>query len=177
LCVVSISLKLLRQLAEVQTPYIACPYAYAQVDLTPENCVAVAIPQQTTATNADFQQNFHPLSFHLHVVFFPITLGDITQQLCLQNILPLLVLFTGLKCLIILPAHRFLTLSARYVSHYVSSRRHVAFRGIPLVHIHHGVEEVGFTMLAAEILLRVSKAGRAMRYQRKEGEMRGKGRE
>lgn len=51
------------------------------------------------------------------------------QQLCLQDELPLLVLLTRLVGLVVLPPHRVLTLSARYIPHNMPAGGHVPFRG------------------------------------------------
>jgi len=76
------------------------------------------------------------------------------QQLRLQNILPLLVLLRALKCLIVLPPHRLLALPAVDIPDYVPPCCHVALDGFGLRDVNNGVEEVGFAMLAAEILNR-----------------------
>jgi hypothetical protein len=73
------------------------------------------------------------------------------QQLALQNILVLLVLLTGLICLVVLPPHRFVALLAHDVPHDVSARRHIPFHGITLSDVDHGGEEEGFAVLAAEV--------------------------
>ena len=74
------------------------------------------------------------------------------QQLRLQDVFPLLVFLIRLIRLIVLPPHRLLALPARNIPHYVSTGRHVAFCGFALGHIHDGVEEVGFAVLAPEAL-------------------------
>ena len=75
-----------------------------------------------------------------------------TQQLRLQYEFPFLVLLRRLKRLVVLPPHRLLALPAHYVPHDVPARRHVAFVGVRLRNVDDGVEEVGFAVLAAEVL-------------------------
>ena len=75
-----------------------------------------------------------------------------TQQLRLQDVFALLVLFRRFKRLVILPADRLLALPAVDVAHHVPARRHVAFDRLGLRDIHHRVEKVGFSVLAAEVL-------------------------
>ena len=75
-----------------------------------------------------------------------------TQQLGLEYELPFLVLLARLERLVVLPAHRLLALPAHDVPHDMPSRRHVAFGGFGLRDVDDGVEEVGFAVLAAEVL-------------------------
>ena len=75
-----------------------------------------------------------------------------TQQLRLQYELAFLVLLRLLVRLVVLPPDRLLALPAHYVPHDVPTRRHVAFVGVRLRDVHDGVEEVGFAVLAAEVL-------------------------
>lgn len=79
-------------------------------------------------------------------------LGDITQKLGLQYKLPLLIFLTALKSLIILPPYRLVALSASNIPYNMSAGGHVAFRGFACGYIYDVVEEVGFAVLAAEIL-------------------------
>ena len=83
-------------------------------------------------------------------------LGDIAQQLCLQDKLPLLILLTAFERLIVLPPHRLIALSARNIPHNMSARCHVALGGFAGCDVYDIIEEVGFAMLAAEVLLAVS---------------------
>lgn len=92
--------------------------------------------------------NLQPWHFILH----PGSLVNGTQQLSLQYVFALLVLFRRFKSLVVLPAYRLLALPAVDVTHHVPARRHVAFNGLGLRNIHHGVEKVGFAVLTAEIL-------------------------
>lgn len=78
---------------------------------------------------------------------------DLTQQLRLQYVFPLLILLRRLKRLIILPPHRLLALPARDVPHDMSPGRHAPLDGLSLRDVYDGVKEVGFAMLAAEVLL------------------------
>ena len=75
-----------------------------------------------------------------------------TQQLRLQYEFAFLVLLRRLVRLVVLPPHRLLALPAHYIPHNVPTRRHVAFAGVRLRNVHDGVEEVGFAVLAAEVL-------------------------
>ena len=75
-----------------------------------------------------------------------------TQQLRLQYEFAFLVLLRRLVRLVVLPPHRLLALPAHYIPHDVPTRRHVAFAGVRLRNVHDGVEEVGFAVLAAEVL-------------------------
>ena len=52
------------------------------------------------------------------------------QQLCLQDEFPLLVLLTRLVGLVVLPPHRVLTLSTRYIPHDMPAGGHIPFRGV-----------------------------------------------
>jgi hypothetical protein len=76
----------------------------------------------------------------------------LTKQLLLQNKLPLLVFLCTLVRAIVLPAHNFFALPAVDVTYYVASRCHVAFVRVGGEGVDDGVEEVGFAVLAAEIL-------------------------
>lgn len=55
-----------------------------------------------------------------------------TEQLRLQNILPLFVLLPFFECLVVFPTNGILALPARYVSHFMTSRRHAALHGLGL---------------------------------------------
>jgi hypothetical protein len=76
----------------------------------------------------------------------------LTQQLLLQNILILLILLRALIRTIVLPAHHLATLATRNITHYMTAGRHVALACFSLLDIDDFVEEVGFAVLAAEIL-------------------------
>jgi len=78
-------------------------------------------------------------------------LSNIAKQLGLKNKLPLLILLTTLKRLIVLPAHRLVTLPTTNIPHDMSARRHVSLGGFAGGDVHDVVEEVGFAVLAAEI--------------------------
>lgn len=82
----------------------------------------------------------------------PYSLIHCTQQLRLQYELPLLVLLTRLKCFVILPPHRLLTLPARYIPYDMPPGGHISFRGFRLRDVYNGVEEIGFAVLAAKVL-------------------------
>lgn len=85
--------------------------------------------------------------------FSPIHLCDCAQELRLQNKLPLLILLRTFIRLIVLPAHRLLALPAMDISNNVPACRHVTLAGLALGDVDDGVEEVGFAVLAAEVLL------------------------
>lgn len=87
------------------------------------------------------------------------TLINLTQQLRLQNEFPLLVLLACLIRLVVFPPHGLLALLAVHVPHLVPTGRHVPLHGFGLRGVYHGVEEEGFAVLAAEILL-----GERVRY-------------
>ena len=75
-----------------------------------------------------------------------------TQQLRLEDELPLLVLLRRFKRLVILPPHRVPALPAPYVAHHVPARRHAALHGVFGQDVDDGGEKVGFAVLAAEVL-------------------------
>ena len=78
------------------------------------------------------------------------------EQLCLQDEFALLVLLAGLVRFVVLPAHRFLALSAVNIAYDVATGGHVALVGLGLGDVDNAVEEVGLSMLAAEVLGDVS---------------------
>ena len=78
--------------------------------------------------------------------------GHGAEQLRLEDELALLVLLARLVRLVVFPADRLLALPAVDVTHDVAARRHVAFAGIGLGDVDDAVEEVCFSMLAAEVL-------------------------
>ena len=85
-------------------------------------------------------------------IYRPPTLINLTQQLLLQNKLILLILFRTLVRAIVLPPDDLLALAAGDVAHDVAAGGHVALGGLALLHVDAGVEEVGFAVLAAEVL-------------------------
>lgn len=74
------------------------------------------------------------------------------QQLGLEDVVAFLVLLGVLVRLVVLPADRLLALGAADVAHDVAAGGHVALDGLGLGDVDDGVEEVGFAVLAAEIL-------------------------
>jgi hypothetical protein len=80
-------------------------------------------------------------------------LSDLTQQLLLQNVLALLILLRALVRAIVLPPDHLTALSASNISHQVAAGGHVTLASLTLLDIDDGVEEVGFAVLAAEVLL------------------------
>jgi hypothetical protein len=79
-------------------------------------------------------------------------LADIAEQLGFEDELALLVLFAALVGLVVLPAYRLLALPTRDVAHDMSPRRHVTLARFARIDVHHVIEQVGLTMLAAEVL-------------------------
>lgn len=77
-----------------------------------------------------------------------------TQQLRLKDKLPFFVLLAALVGLIVLPPYRLLALLAYDVPHDVSSRGHASLVGLARLDIDYIVEEVGFPVLASEVLLK-----------------------
>jgi hypothetical protein len=80
----------------------------------------------------------------------------LTQQLLLQNVLALLVLLRALVRTIVLPTNNLTALFAGDVAHQVTAGGHVALASLALSDVHDGVEEVGFAVLAAEVLLGIN---------------------
>lgn len=78
------------------------------------------------------------------------------EQFLFQDELALLVFLARLVCLVILPPYRFLALSAGNIAHDVSAGSHAPLDGFRLGDVHNVIEEVGFAMLAAEILYSMS---------------------
>lgn len=76
------------------------------------------------------------------------------QQLGFQDVFALLVLLTALECLVILPSNCLVALLTCNVTHDMASSSHVPLGGLTLNHVDNGIEEVGFAMLAAEVLLK-----------------------
>lgn len=89
------------------------------------------------------------------------------EQFLFQDELALLVFLARLVCLVILPPYRFLALSAGNIAHDVSAGGHAALDGLGLGDIHNVIEEVGFAVLAAEILYSMSGSaiGQAMQLE------------
>lgn len=81
-----------------------------------------------------------------------ISLRNVAEQFRLKNVLPLLVLLTRLKRLIILPSDNLIALAAHDVANDVFSGRHIAFGGIAGMDIHDLLEEISFPVLTAEVL-------------------------
>lgn len=74
------------------------------------------------------------------------------KQFFLQDELSLLVFLAALICLVILPTHSLLALSAGDVSDDVATGCHAPLHGLGLGDVHDGVEEVSLAMLATEVL-------------------------
>jgi hypothetical protein len=81
-------------------------------------------------------------------------LADVTEQLMLEDELPLLVLLTALVGLVVLPANHFFALATLDVADDMAARGHIPLARLARFHIDDGVEEVGLTMLATEVLQR-----------------------
>lgn len=80
-----------------------------------------------------------------------------TKQLGLKYKFSLLILLIRLVRLVVLPAHSVFTLLAADIPYDVFARRHVALVGGAFVYIDDFGEEVGFAVLAAEVLVKVSR--------------------
>lgn len=80
-------------------------------------------------------------------------LADDAQQLRLKDELALLVLLAGLVRLIVLPTDACVAAAAVDVPHDVPARGHITLVGFGVVDVDDVVEEVGLTMLAAEVLV------------------------
>lgn len=90
----------------------------------------------------------HSVSIHL------------TQQLLFQNVLALFILLRALVRAIIFPTHNLFALSTADVADDVSACRHVTLAGLALLDVYDAVEEVGFAVLAAEVLGEEVRRGR-----------------
>lgn len=77
--------------------------------------------------------------------------SDGAQQLRLKDEFTLLVLFTLLVSLVILPAHCFIALLANDVANDMPPRGHVAFHRLSLLDIDHAVEKKSLAVLATEV--------------------------
>ena len=77
---------------------------------------------------------------------------DLAQQLRLQDVFPLLILLGCFIGLVVFPAHRLLALPTCDIPHHVPPGRHIPLHGFGLRDVDDGVEEIGFAVLAAEIL-------------------------
>jgi len=75
----------------------------------------------------------------------------IAKQLGLQDILSFLVFLARLECLIVLPAHGLVALSAGNIPHDVSACGHIPLTGIARRDVDDVVEKVSLPMLAPEI--------------------------
>lgn len=77
---------------------------------------------------------------------------DVAEQFCFQNVFALLVFFSRLVRLVVLPSDRLLALSAADVSYDMSSSSHVALASLALVDVYDVVKEESLSMLATEVL-------------------------
>lgn len=82
---------------------------------------------------------------------------DCTQQLSLQDELPLLILLARLIRLVIFPPHSLPALPAQDVPHNMPASGHVSFRSLSQGDVDDGAEEIGFAVLAAEVLCKGGK--------------------
>jgi len=73
------------------------------------------------------------------------------EQLGLEDIFALLVLFRRFVSFVVLPAHRVVALPTLDVAYDMTAGCHVPLAGIALDDIDDGVEEVGLSMLASEV--------------------------
>ena len=80
------------------------------------------------------------------------SLAHNTQQLCLQDKLPLFVFLAGLVRLVVLPPYSLLALPADDIAYHVATSCHAALYCLRLVDVHDVVEEECLAVLAAEVL-------------------------
>ena len=80
--------------------------------------------------------------------------GHSAEQLSLEDEFALLVLFRCFVRFVVLPTDCLFALAALNITYNVSTCRHVALAGLALCDVDDAVEEVGFAMLAAEVLSR-----------------------
>ena len=83
----------------------------------------------------------------------PKSLINLTQQLRLQNELPLFVLLAIFIRLIVFPSHCLFALPAADIPNDMAPRCHVALIGFAVDDVDDFAEEVGFAVLAAEVLV------------------------
>lgn len=76
----------------------------------------------------------------------------LAEQLLLQDELALLVLLGALESLVVLPPDNLFALATGDVAHGVLAGGHVAIARVGGLDVHDDVEEVGFAVLAAEVL-------------------------
>lgn len=76
----------------------------------------------------------------------------LTQQFLFQNVFSLFVFFRRFICSIVLPPDNLFALSTVNVAYHVSACRHVTFSRFALLDVYDAVEEIGFPVLAAEVL-------------------------
>lgn len=79
----------------------------------------------------------------------------LTQQFLFQNVFSLFVFFRRFICSIVLPPDNLFALSTVNVAYHVSACRHVTFSRFALLDVYDAVEEIGFPVLAAEVLFLV----------------------
>lgn len=75
------------------------------------------------------------------------------EQLLLQNVFSLLILFRALIGTVVFPSHNVFALSTPDVPDDVAARRHIPLASFALLDVDDVVEEVGFAMLTAEVLV------------------------
>lgn len=76
----------------------------------------------------------------------------LAKQLLLQDELALLILLGALEGLVVLPPNNLFALPTGDVAHGVLAGGHVAIARVGGLDVHDDVEEVGFAVLAAEVL-------------------------
>lgn len=79
-------------------------------------------------------------------------LVHLAEQLLLQDELALLVFFGALEGLVILPPDDFFALPTGDVAHGVFASGHIAITRVGGLDVDDAVEEIGFAVLAAEVL-------------------------
>jgi hypothetical protein len=85
-------------------------------------------------------------------ILVSIPLCDCAQKLGLKDEFPFLVLLRSFIRLVVLPANCLLALPAMDVPHNVAARCHITLAGLALSDVDNRVKEVGFAMLATEVL-------------------------
>lgn len=91
------------------------------------------------------------------------------QKLRLQDIHSFFIFLRLLVCLVVFPAHRLFALLAANIANDMSACCHAALGRFGLVDVDDGLEEIGFAMLAAEVLVREQVSIVEVKEQRRTG--------
>jgi hypothetical protein len=78
--------------------------------------------------------------------------SDLAQQFGLKYELALLVLLARFESLVVFPAYGFFALLAEDVADNVPTGCHISLAWLALGDIHNAIKEVGFAVLATEVL-------------------------